>query len=261
MRMARVAVVMLVAWTCVAAAQEPQTIVFGRVRSATGSPVARAEVWIEGTTLRTVTSDSGDFQLNGVPPGRVSVFVRRLGYFPGSRRLTLKTGDASRVMFTLDEMGVELDSVLVSAQLAGSARMADFRDRQASGNGVFITRAEIERRHVQRTLDIFRMVMGVRIVTDATGGNTRLVSGRANASGTPTTRRSVGSVCPMQYYVDGAFISPGTFSIDEISPDQIEAIEIYRGPSEVPARFRQQDTACGLVVFWTREPPPPEKKP
>ncbi len=261
MRMARVAVVMVVACAALVAAQEPRTIVFGTVRSVAGSPIAHADVWIEGTSLRVATSDSGEFQINGVPSGRVNVLVRRLGYLPSSKHLSLHPGDASQVSFFLDEMGEPLDSVLILAMKAGSARMTEFRDRQAGGNGIFITRAEIERKHYQRTVDIFRTVLGVRIVTDASGGDTRLVSGRSNISGARAPSRSVPSICPLQYYVDGAFIAPGTFSIDEITPDQIEAIEIYRGPSEIPVRFRQQDTACGLVVFWTREPPPAEKKP
>ena len=41
----------------------------------------------------------------------------------------------------------------------------------------------------------------------------------------------------------------------------IEAIEAYRGPAEIPPRFRQRDTACGLIVIWTREPPPKRKEP
>jgi outer membrane cobalamin receptor len=214
-------------------------------------------VWIEGTTLRTVTSDSGEFQINGAPSGRVSVFVRRLGYFPRSKHVTLNPGDALQLTFFLDEMGEQLDSVLVSAQPVTSPRMMDFHERQAGGNGIFISREDIERRHFQRAVDIFRSVVGVRIVTDASGGNTRIVSGRMNGPGGRNASRS----CAMQFYIDGAFISPGTFSIDEITPDQIEAIEIFRGPSEIPARFRQTDTACGLVIIWTREPPPAQKKP
>jgi len=262
MRKARMAAALLVAWTTVGAAQEPQTIVFGKVRSSSGGAVARADVWIEGTALRTATSDSGEFQINGAPSGRVNVFVRRLGFFPRSKRVMLNPGDALQLTFYLDEMGERLDSVLVTTLPPSSPRMMDFRERAAGGNGIFISRADIERHHYQSTVDIFRMVLGVRIVTDASGNNTRLISGRMNMSSGRSTGRSVASACLMQYYVDGAFISPGTFSIDEITPDQIEAIEIYRGPSEVPARFRQQDTACGLVIFWTREPPPPaEKKP
>ena len=59
--------------------------------------------------------------------------------------------------------------------------------------------------------------------------------------------------------VDGNWVPPGTFHLDDISPTMIEAIEIYRGPAEVPAKFRQRETACGLIVIWTREPPPRER--
>ena len=35
----------------------------------------------------------------------------------------------------------------------------------------------------------------------------------------------------------------------------LEAVEVYRGPAEIPVRFRQRETACGVIALWTREPP------
>ena len=44
-----------------------------------------------------------------------------------------------------------------------------------------------------------------------------------------------------------------------MTPGTIEAMEVYRGPAETPAKFRQREAACGLIVIWTREPPPRER--
>jgi len=96
-------------------------------------------------------------------------------------------------------------------------------------------------------------VLGIRIISRPEG--TRLVSGRSGISASPRGNLAASNACAMQYYVDGIFMTPGTFSVDEIVPVQLEALEIFRGPSEIPARFRQRDTGCGLVVIWTREPP------
>ena len=59
----------------------------------------------------------------------------------------------------------------------------------------------------------------------------------------------------MSYYVDGSWVPPGTFHMDDLSPLMLEAVEVYRGPSEIPVRFRQRETACGVIALWTREPP------
>ena len=39
---------------------------------------------------------------------------------------------------------------------------------------------------------------------------------------------------------------------DYITMDLLEAVEIYRGASEVPAEFGGPDANCGVIVLWTR---------
>ena len=98
--------------------------------------------------------------------------------------------------------------------------------------------------------------MGIHVITRGGGLEpTRLVTGRQAMSASPRINSAASSGCVLQYYVDGLFMSPGSFSVDDIVPADLEAIEIFRGPSEVPARFRGRETGCGLVVIWTREPP------
>jgi hypothetical protein len=36
----------------------------------------------------------------------------------------------------------------------------------------------------------------------------------------------------------------------------IEAIEVYLGPSDVPGEFAGSNSGCGVVVIWTRSGPP-----
>jgi hypothetical protein len=242
-----------------AGAQEAAPIILsGTVRNASGVAIAGAEVWIDGTERRTVSNDSGEFHIDRAPGGRIKVMVRRIGFRPDSKRVALTAGDVRQVEFVLDGLAEELEAVLVTARANASGRMQEFWARRMVGLGVFMTRAEIDRRHAPRTVDLFRSILGVRILT-GNSGFTRLVSGRQPI--TPMRGNSAAaSGCAMQFYVDGVFMTPGTFSVDDIPPETLEALEVYRGPSEIPARFRQRDTACGLVVIWTREPPPRAKK-
>jgi len=243
-----------------AGAQQGATIlVFGTVRNASGVAVAGAEVWIDGTDRRVVSNDSGEFHIDHAPSGRVKVMVRRLGFRPDSKRVALQPGDTRQVKFVLDGLLDELETVLVTARAGSSGRMQEFWARRMVGLGVFITREEIERRRPARTVDLFRSVMGVRIVSGGNGEVTRLVSGR-HAVSVASKNSAASGACSMQYYVDGIFMTPGTFTVDEVPPETLEAIEVYRGPSEIPARFRQRETGCGLVVIWTREPPARERK-
>lgn len=242
-----------------AGAQETAPIiVFGKVRNTSGVAIAGAEVWIDGTERRTVSNDSGEYSIDRAPSGRVKVMVRRIGFRADSKRVVLQPGDARQVAFVLDGLLEELEAVLITARAQASGRMQEFWARRMVGLGVFMTREEIERIDPPRTVDLFRTILGVRVMV-GNSGYSRLVSGRQSMSSL-RGNSAAASACAMQFYVDGVFMTPGSFSVDEVPPETLEAIEVYRGPSEIPARFRQRDTACGLVVIWTREPPPRVKK-
>jgi hypothetical protein len=262
-RLALVVVPVLVPATTRARAQQPATatIVFGTVRNVSGVPVPGAELWLDGTAAKAVSNDSGEFRIDNAPSGRQKLMVRRVGFRPDYRRLALSPGDTKQVKFALEGMLEELDAVIVTAQKGANGRMAEFWARRMVGVGVFITREEIDRRHPPQTSDLFHTVMGIHVISGAAAEPIRLVSGRQAVTAVRGANSAGSAICPMQYYVDGIFMSPGTFSIDEIVPVQIEAIEIFRGPSEIPARFRQRETGCGLVVIWTREPPKTRKEP
>jgi hypothetical protein len=64
-------------------------------------------------------------------------------------------------------------------------------------------------------------------------------------------------VCYMTVYLDRAPVYSGRdreplFDISSISPDRIEAIEVYSGPSQIPVEYQGLHTSCGLMVIWTR---------
>ena len=240
-----------------AGAQDAAVIVIsGAVRNAQGVAIPGAEVWLDGTDRRAVSNDSGEYRLDAAASGRAKLMVRRVGFRPGSKRLSLASGDRKSVSFTLEGLVDELDAVVVTAREGANGRLREFWARRMVGIGVFITRAEIERRHPPQTADLFQGVMGLRVVARGGGGeSTKLVTGRQAISASPRANSAASNSCAFQYYVDGIFMSPGTFTVDDIAPSDIEAIEIFRGPSEVPARFRARETGCGLVVLWTREPP------
>ena len=70
-----------------------------------------------------------------------------------------------------------------------------------------------------------------------------------------------GLQCAPSVYVDGALVRPGGNpgrsygSFNElVAPELIEAVEVYRRVSEVPAIYSGELAACGVVAIWTRRP-------
>jgi len=42
------------------------------------------------------------------------------------------------------------------------------------------------------------------------------------------------------------------FDISTIEADQLEAVEYYSGPSQLPLKYATLDSRCGVLVLWTR---------
>ena len=152
-----------------------------------------------------------------------------------------------------------LSAVNVSAE---RPIIAEFEERRLAGFGHFITRVELERQENRRISDILARVPGLT-VKRGTGGYAWIASSRGNIKlqGDPRPsaldlQRGARPACYSNVYVDGAIVySSGMgdlFDINQIGPNQIEAIEYYSGAAQIPARFNRTNSACGVLVVWTR---------
>ncbi len=84
-------------------------------------PVAGAEV-VAGE-LRAVTGADGAFQFGNVPPGRVELRIRRIGYAPSREVLELVPGLERTATVELEPLPVQLESLTVAAA-AGAITIA-----------------------------------------------------------------------------------------------------------------------------------------
>lgn len=128
-------------------------------------------------------------------------------------------------------------------------KMAGFQRRKSRGMGEFITREDIERQDPMRLSDMVHLRTGVGTVAYGDG------SGRRHVEISRAAFLEDNDVCRVQYWIDGVpFPGVNRFEMDELSPQDVEAIEIYRGPSEIPPRFNRRGSQCGVVAVWTRDP-------
>jgi hypothetical protein len=62
--------------------------------------------------------------------------------------------------------------------------------------------------------------------------------------------------------VDGHDFVPSLGGIDaEFKPEEIRAIEVFRGPSEVPVQWAKFGSNCGLLAIWLKKKLGPEPTP
>ncbi len=249
------AVIAALAVGAATAASQPRTaILHGVVTNLNGVAIPQVELVIVGTEMRTFTNDSGVYRFDVAPAARLRVIVRRIGFEPAEERVSLESASMKQMDVELKGIPEQLDEVMIR-EAGGNGRMSEFYSRRMLGNGYFLTYQDIERRRASRASDLLRTVPGVKVVLGESGLDRPVITMGRN----PTLTRgrniqSLGSDCRVSYYVDGSYVPQGTFHLDDMSPLMIEAIEVYRGPAETPARLRQRDTACGVIVIWTRDP-------
>ncbi|MGH7585249.1 MAG: TonB-dependent receptor [Gemmatimonadales bacterium] len=64
----------------------------GRVVDASGNPLAGAAILVEGTSLRTTSSERGTYELRGLPAGSWQVRIRLIGYYQSWSRVDVAPG-------------------------------------------------------------------------------------------------------------------------------------------------------------------------
>lgn len=230
----------LVLLALAAASANAQTSLTLIVRDAgTAAPLAGAQLVVSGVSGSTDAFGRAD--LLGVEPGQVRIEAAYSGYIALDTTIAIEQSVSNLALLPLRPDLEMLGDVVVEAESVNDAvlRRRGFFERRETRSGVFRTREELDRRGASQFADVFRGVPGVRV--QRRGGVTSLVS---------TRRRG----CLMQMYIDGTEMTYLAGNVDAVPFDDIAAVEVYRGPAEVPLEYTQtksQET-CGAVLVWTR---------
>lgn len=224
------------------AAQTRLGAVSGTVKDSLGNLLPNVEVTALKSAKSVRTDTAGNFVIGGLQPGPTDISVRRLSYSPVLLSIEIPTDDTTDVEITLGVVAQRLTGVVVQADANRIRQLVDFENRRKQGIGHFITRDEIEKRQPLLLSDMMRTIPGAVLVPIGNGQ----VALRFSRNGSRN--------CPPQYYVDGMEIF--AFNLDEMTPGDVEGIEIYAGAAGLPAQFNRLRTTltCGTVVIWTRIP-------
>ncbi|HET8654200.1 MAG TPA: TonB-dependent receptor plug domain-containing protein [Longimicrobiaceae bacterium] len=204
------------------------------------APVAGAQVIVQGMGVGGVTDQSGVLVLSGVAAGVRAVSVAHLGYGAAMAHVSIPVGGLGTGTIELVRAPLRLAPLRVVAEARLSPpEWTGFYQRLTSRPGTFFTRADILRIKPRFLSDLLRQAPGVSL--SPTGG------GRAHAS----MRGPSGLHCPVQYFIDGTPADAG-YEIDDLLPEDVAGVEIYRGPASLPAQFNRGNAMCGVIVVWTR---------
>lgn len=232
------AVIALIALPSTAAAfplaQDGAAILRGSVSSNDGRPVVGAAIRGVDNEWSGVTDGSGGFEIGHLRPGTYLFEVSHPDFAPLTVRVALDGGRSVTIpsgLLKLERKPTRLDP-----------------GTPARG-GIFIRRSQIEALQARVMTDLLRQVPGLRIQHGRRGAEDQLLSPW------PTVRVTRARFdCPPMLFVNGIHLgSSDLVDLDGIvQPQDLEGLEVYRGISEVPARFSLPGAQCGVLLFWTR---------
>jgi hypothetical protein len=241
------------------------------VADSTGRALEGVEVAVPAFNLTTRTDARGQFRLSDVPVGTHEVTARRVGYQALTASLAFAANDEEDRRVVLRPLTV-LDSVEVRATRIDNG-MRVFEENRRIGLGHFLTRADLAKVELHRIGAIMATVPGTGIIAGRYLLSSRFtISPTAaaecdrpgNAGGVsymykPTLaekRRGVLCRCYAQVYLDGVLMNPGQptspFDLNELQTVQLEGIEYYASPAQVPVQYARLNSPCGVLVLHSR---------
>ena len=224
-------------------------VIFGKVLdAATGAPVP--EVTVSAlkpngrAEARARTDAQGAFTLQ-LPAGSFRLEARRVGYQTTTApAVELVLRETVQLDLRISTSQVVLDPLTVTTRSTPprSPRLEaqGFYTREQQGFGRFLTQHDVQMSNPIQTSEVFRTVPGLTLLP-AGGSRYRIALRRG------------GDNCMPVLIVDNLPVP--TDDLDNfVKPWQVDGIEVYRGNSEIPGRWRNHNSACGLIVVWTQQP-------
>jgi TonB-dependent starch-binding outer membrane protein SusC len=253
MSISRMLVAMLVAMALVPAAlvaQERGTVTGQVVDQGTQQPLSGVQVTVAGTQLGSLTNQQGRFLIPNVPAGPQVIRATLIGYGQGTQPVNVAAGQTATANFGLAQSAVALEGVVVTA--AGREER-----RREVGNAV----GQI---NVQN-IELAAVNNMSALLTGRSAGVAVMQSGGTAGSGARIRIRGSNSVSlsnePL-LIVDGVRVNNAAQSftiatggqapsrLNDLNPDDIESIEILKGPAA--AALYGTAAANGVIQVTTR---------
>jgi hypothetical protein len=239
---------------------------------ATGSPLKGTVMLVDPATDAAIVyaaSDSagnfhlrtrvGAYQIAALFPGYTSVLSAPIQLADGEQ-LTVRipiaqNGDPQHKIGVLERVR-PTETAKAKAEQAVTGAGMRHEARRIAGAGSWFGRDKLEKAGVATLGQFLQTVSGFQ-VRDPNSTSSMQMS-RSAAVNSLGLRGPASPACHVGWFLDGHRIDlpgrtdPLTDGLGSTPLDQVEALEVFRGVSEMPAEFASPDLRCGAVAVWTR---------
>jgi TonB-dependent starch-binding outer membrane protein SusC len=247
------ATALLCAVPSVVHAQVTGTVSGRVVDAATQRPIAEAQVSLVGTTRGSLTDARGNYLLTSVPAGTHTVSVQIIGYGRAERTVVVPANELVEVHFEIAQRAIEMDALVVTGT-PGATRLRSLPNAvsqvQASQITAVTPVTNVTQLLQARTPGLTIMQASGQV---GTASNFRIRGASSLSAGNHPV-----------FYVDGVRIrssdmggfgtnnvSQRTSMLDMMNPDDIETIEVIKGPAATT--LYGADAAAGVIQIITKK--------
>jgi TonB-linked SusC/RagA family outer membrane protein len=251
-------------------AQAPGTVRGRIVEAGSGRGMSNVQIQVVGSIRGALSGINGEYVVSGVPSGRQTIRARMIAYSPSEQNVEVTAQGTATADFVLAPAAITLDEVVVTGVPGTSKRTL--------GNAITtIDAADVTQKvsNVNVTELLQAKAPGLSIMpgggSPGTGSTIHLRGiGSLNASATPVI------------YIDGVRLQSGpqgsfwnswrtqrpgepsagagqeAIALDMLSPEDIESIEIIKGPAA--ATLYGADAASGVIQVITKRGRPGDQR-
>lgn len=205
-----------------------------------------------------ISAQTGTYQLAAVRDGYTSIVSAPIALVNGER-MTIKLpisqdGHPRHNIGVTEHIRPDLTFQRAQNDVRTPLSMTGFASRRAGGTGLQYDHNSLARSGVSTLGEFLQNVPGFRVLDPQSTNSMQMTRSTAMPD---LSNTSVGN-CHVGWFIDGHRMDmPGrldavTDGLGAMQLESIEAIEVFRGLSEMPAEFAEPDLRCGAVAIWSR---------
>ena len=220
------------------------------VNAATNQPVAGVELSIPAISRTVLTDSGGTFVLRDIAVARYQVVLHKVGFQPLSSTIATTGADVAEQILRLAPIATELSEVVVVSSMA-DLRLTSFEEhRRARMGGSFLTAKQLEQERGRALADVLQTYFATRRGYDSFMNMPGVGAGDRMRGASP-------GLCYAAVVVNNVFVYRGEggdelFDLNSLAPDDILAIEVYKGGATMPLEYNATRKTCGLLVIFTK---------
>jgi TonB-linked SusC/RagA family outer membrane protein len=227
-----------------------QGTISGRITAqATGQPLAEARVLLIQSSLSATSGEDGRFTIRNAPAGAVQLQVLRVGFQSQKKTVAVTAGGSATVDFVLNVAVAQLEEVVTTA--TGQQRKVELGNSVQTLGDVG---AKVETGSMMSMQDLLvAKAPGVSVLSGSVTGAAPTIRVRG-VSSINLSNAPIWVVDGVRYIDRAGASSAGSTPIsflNNLSPEEIEDIEIVKGPSA--ATLYGTNAANGVIVVTTKK--------